>query len=103
MSDSPIYEKIIFENEEKGFQLRLVVSEFREVEYLHLRKYFLSYEGIWTPSSEGASMPLSIRNIFNLIDGLVDICAEAESHEVFNEYFKHKLNGQDYRIPDEML
>lgn len=93
MSDSPLYQKIIFENEEKGFQLRLVISEFRDVEYLHLRKYFLSYEGIWTPSSEGASMPLSIQNIFNLIDGLVEICSEAESNDVFNEYFKKKLNG----------
>lgn len=102
MSD-PIYEKILLENEEKAFQIRLVVSEFKEVEYLHLRKYFLSYEGIWTPSSEGVSMPLSIRNVFNLLDGLVDICAEAESSDVFNDYFKKKLNGQDYRIPDEML
>ena len=103
MSDEPIHEKIILENEEKGYQLRLVVSEFRNTEYLHIRKYFLSYEGIWTPSSEGASMPLSIRNIFNLIDGLVDICSQAESNDIFNDYFKKKLNGQDYRIPDEML
>lgn len=102
MSD-PIYEKVLLENEEKAFQIRLVVSEFKEVEYLHLRKYFLSYEGIWTPSSEGVSMPLSIRNVFNLLDGLVDICAKAESSDVFNDYFKTKLNGQDYRIPDEML
>lgn len=102
MSD-PMYEKVILENEEKGFQLRLVVSEFRDVEYLHLRKYFLSYEGLWTPSSEGASMPMTIRNVFNLIDGLVDICAAAESNDIFNEYFKKKLNGQDYRIPDEVL
>ena len=102
MSD-PIYERIILENEEKAFQLRLVVSEFKEVEYLHIRKYFLSYEGLWTPSSEGASMALSIRSVFNLLDGLVDICAAAESSDVFNDYFKKKLNGQDYRIPDEVL
>jgi len=102
MSD-PIYEKVLLENEEKAFQIRLVVSEFKEVEYLHLRKYFLSYEGIWTPSSEGVSLPLSIRNVFNLLDGLVDICASAESNDIFNEYFKKKLNGQDYRIPDEVF
>ena len=44
-----LYEKLIFENEEKGFQYKLTVSEFREVQYLHVRKYFLSYEGEYVP------------------------------------------------------
>ena len=37
------YEKTIYENLEKGYQLRLVVNEFRGVQYLHIRKYFLTY------------------------------------------------------------
>lgn len=100
---SDIYEKVIFENEEKGFQYRLTVSEFKNVEYIHLRKYFLSYEGDFLPSSEGASFPLTLRNVFSLLDGLIEICSKAESDTLINEYFKSKLNGQDYRIPDEVL
>ena len=41
--DTPVlYERLIEENMEKGFQVKLVVNEFRDVIYIHLRKYFLS-------------------------------------------------------------
>lgn len=90
-----MYEKVILENEEKGFQLRLVVSEFRDIEYLHIRKYFLSYEGEYMPSSEGISMPLSISNVYALLDGLIDICAKAETEDVFKEYYDKWIKLQN--------
>jgi len=92
MSDSEVlYEKIVHENMEKAFQLRAVVNVFREVEYLHIRKYFLSFEGEWTPSKEGVSMPMSIPNVFNLLDALVEICAKAEGVDTIQTHFKDKL------------
>lgn len=87
----PLYEKVIFENPDKNFQYRLTVSDFRDVQYIHLRKYFQSYEGDWVPSSEGASMPASIPNIFTLLDGLIDICSKEESADVINKYFGDKI------------
>ena len=35
----PVYERIIHYNEDKEIQVRLTVSTFRGIEYLHLRKY----------------------------------------------------------------
>lgn len=87
-----LYEKLIFENEEKGFQYKLTVSEFREVQYLHVRKYFLSYEGEYVPTKEGASIPATIQNIFALLDGLIEICASEESVDVITEYFGNKIS-----------
>jgi hypothetical protein len=92
MSDDPLYEKIISENLDKGSQLRLVVSEFRDQQYLHLRKYFLSYEGEWVPTKEGASMPATIQSIYSLLDGLVEICSNEESIDAINNHFSEKLN-----------
>ena len=43
--EDDIYEKIILEQERKEIQWRLVVSKFRDIEYLHLRKYYLDFEG----------------------------------------------------------
>jgi hypothetical protein len=71
---------------EKGFQIRLVVNEFREVIYFQLRKYFLTYEGEWQASKEGISIPASIENIYGLLDGLVDICSNAEGEEIVKHY-----------------
>ena len=82
MDDNIHYNKLIEENMEKGFQVKLVVNEFRDVIYVHLRKYFLSYEGEWVPSREGISIPASIENIHSLLYGLFDICAQAEGKEV---------------------
>ena len=87
-----LYEKLIFENEEKGFQYKLTVSEFRDVQYLHVRKYFLSYEGEYVPTKEGASIQATIQNIFALLDGLIEICANEESVDVITEYFGNKIS-----------
>lgn len=91
MSDTPIYEKIIAENEEKGTQLRLVLNEFRDVQYLHLRKYYLSYDQGYVPTKEGASMPATIAGIYALLDGLVEICSREESIDSITEHFREKI------------
>lgn len=92
MSNGTLYEKVLSENMEKGSQVRLVVSEFREVQYLHLRKYFLSYEGEWVPTKEGISIPATIQSIYALLDGLIEICAKEESTDSIKEHFKELLN-----------
>lgn len=85
------YQKIIFENEEKGFQYRLTVSEFRDIEYLHIRKYFLSYEGEYVPTKEGASFPASIQNVYALLDGIIELCSKAEGLDSITEHFSQKI------------
>jgi hypothetical protein len=86
-----MYEKIIFENEEKGFQYRLTVSEFKGIEYLHIRKYFLSYEGEYVPTKEGATIPATIQNTFALLDGLIELCSLTEGIDSITEHFSNKI------------
>lgn len=88
-----MYEKLIYENLEKGFQYRLTVSEFREIEYLHIRKYFLSYEGDWVPTKEGASIPASIQNVYQLLDGLLEICSKAEGVDSIVQHLSEKISN----------
>ena len=86
MDDNIHYNKLIEENMDKGFQVRLVVNEFREIEYIQLRKYFLTYEGDWQASREGISIPASTENIYSLLDGLLDICSRAEGEDIIRHY-----------------
>ncbi len=86
MDDNILYSKVISENMEKGFQVRLVVNDFKDVTYFQLRKYFLTYEGDWQASKEGVSIPAELENIYNVLDGLLDICAQAEGTEVIEHY-----------------
>jgi hypothetical protein len=88
------YEKLIEENMDKGFQVRLVVNDFRETTYIQLRKYFLSYEGEWVPSREGVSIPASLENMRAIIDGMLDICAKAEGEEIIQHYYQ-KIKGTE--------
>jgi hypothetical protein len=93
LADSEVlYEKVIHENEAKAFQLRLVLNEFRGVEYLHLRKYFLSFEDGYVPTREGASMEASIHNIYSLLDGLLELVASAEGIDGIEEHFSSKIS-----------
>lgn len=91
--DSEIeYEKTIYENLEKGYQLRLVVNEFRGIQYLHIRKYFLTYEGDFMPSKEGISMAASLQNIFSLLDGMIEISSKSESLDSIATHFESKIS-----------
>jgi hypothetical protein len=92
MESEVLFEKIIHENEAKAFQLRLVLNEFRGVEYLHLRKYFLSFEDGYVPTKEGASMEASIHNIYSLLDGLLELVASAEGIDGIEEHFSSKIS-----------
>ena len=87
MDSNILYERLIEENLEKGFQIKLVVNDFRDVTYIQLRKYFLTYEGDWQASREGVSIPASIQNIHSLLYGLLDICAKAEGEEVIKFFY----------------
>lgn len=86
MSDNLHYEKTIYENIEKFYQLKLTVSEFRDKYYVNIRKYFQSYEGDFVPSREGVSMEASMENIYALLDGLFDIVSQGEASEIIAHY-----------------
>lgn len=88
MDSNILYERLIEENIDKGFQVRLVINDFRETTYIQLRKYFLTYEGDWQASREGISIPASIENIHSLLYGLLDICAKAEGEEVIKHFYE---------------
>lgn len=82
------YEKLIYENTDKFYQLWLTVSEFREKYYFNLRRYFQSYEGEFIPSKEGVSMEMSFDNIESLLDGIFDILSQAEGRDIIEKYAK---------------
>ena len=87
MSDQIHYEKLIYENPDKFYQLRLTVSEFRDKYYVNVRKYFQNYEGEFVPSKEGISMEASINNISSLLEGLLDIVSREEGRQLITELY----------------
>lgn len=91
MDSDILYERLIEENIEKGFQIKLVINNFKNVTYIQLRKYFLTYEGDWQPSKEGISIPASIENIYSLLYGLLDICSKAEGEQVIKHFYDQIL------------
>ena len=99
MDENIQFSKIIDENMEKGFQIRLAVNDFRDITYIQLRKFFLSYEGDFVPSREGVSIPASTENIYALLDGLLDICSRAEGEEIIKKYYDKFFDTKGERIP----
>ena len=87
-----LYEKVIYNNEAKFYELRLTVSEFRGIQYVNVRKYFLSYEGDYIPSKEGISMEASMTNVHSLLEGLIELCSKEESKDLINKYFGERIS-----------
>ncbi len=86
MTSELLYEKLIYDNEAKFYRLYLTVSLFREVYYVNIRKYFLSYEGEYIHSKEGITMECSVHNVQELIKGLLEIAALSEADEFVQEF-----------------
>ena len=86
-----VYEKIILEQEDKEIQYRLVVSTFRDVEYVHIRKYYLDFEGEYKPMKEGVCIPFELNSLSNLFEGLVELLSLSESKSIIQEHFKDLL------------
>ena len=93
-----VYEKIVSENDEGTEQVRLTVNEFRGTEYLHLRKYYLDFEGDFKPSKDGVALRLDFENSKSLFEGLVEILSLAEAKGILESHFKDILDkiGEPY-------
>ncbi len=86
------YERVIHYDEVKQLQVRLTVSDFRGIEYLSLRKYYLDfYTEEWMPSKEGVTIPIDFHNSKELFAGLVEILSLAEAKDVIKEEFSDLL------------
>jgi hypothetical protein len=91
--EDDVFEKIILEQEHKEIQWRLVVSRFREIEYLHLRKYYLDFEGEYQPTKEGACIPFEINSLSNLFEALIQLLSKAESKDAIKTHFNELLEN----------
>ena len=91
MTDKPpLYTKII--NETENNQWRITISEFRGIEYLNIRKYFLSFDEEWIPLKEGVNMELTFDNMQSLLISVLEILSLAESKELLETHFKEALD-----------
>jgi hypothetical protein len=80
--------KVICDKGDK--QLRLAVSEFRDVLYISLRWWNLSFdEETYYPTKEGVTMPYTLDTVSRLWDNLVDLLSDAE---VLDKLVEHGVN-----------
>ena len=82
------FSRIVHVSEDGDYQVRLTVNTFRGKEYLHLRKYYMSFEEDWLPTKDGIAMPLDLDNSYQLFTGLVEILSLAESRDRVLEHFQ---------------
>lgn len=85
--DEDIYTAVISQNDDRGEQYRIQIKHFRDKEWLHIRKYYLSFDGEWLPTKDGVSLPMEISTSLNLFKALVEIASLSESKEVLSLYF----------------
>lgn len=95
MTDEALYSKVIHEDEEKGIQLRLTLSSFKGIEYLHFRKYYLSYDEGYLPTKDGIGIPASLQSIFSILDGLLQISSKKEFSELIKSHFLQEVSNEE--------
>ena len=82
----PILSEVITEDLEKFEQIRLVLQEFRGSQYLHLRKYYLDFDGEWMPTKTGVCFVVDLTSVLSLFEGLVKMLADSEILHVLLEH-----------------
>ena len=88
-----VYEHVIHYDEEKETQIRVVVSTFRGIEYLHLRKYYMDFDEEWKPTPDGIAMPIDFSNTRELFRALTEILSLAESKQIIEENFEDLIKS----------
>jgi hypothetical protein len=84
-----MYERLIYETDDH--QIRMTVNVFKDIEYLHIRKYYMDFDGNWVPGKDGMSMPLDLMNIKELFIGCLEILSLAESKQAIIDTFSELL------------
>ena len=87
------YSRVIHYDQVREQQVRLTINTFRDIEYIHLRKYYLDFNEEWKPTPEGVAMPLDFNNSRELFVGLTEILSLAESKEIIEEQFQDLINN----------
>lgn len=70
--------EVFFENEDKGFQYRLTVSEFRGKFYLGIRRWVVDINDDWCPTREGFTIPYNLSTTSSLFSAFTTILSKAE-------------------------
>lgn len=81
-----ILTEIISESEDGFEQIRLTVNEFRNEQYLHLRRYYFDFDETWQPTNKGIAIPMTISNIANLFNGLTKMLAHSDVLHIILEH-----------------
>ncbi len=88
-----VYEHVIHYDEEKQTQIRVVVSTFHGIEYLHIRKYYMDFDEEWKPTPDGIAMPIDFNNTRELFRALTEILSLAESKQIIEENFRDLIKS----------
>lgn len=86
-----MYERIIYETD--TYQWRVTVNVFRDIEYLHIRKYIMDFDETWIPIKEGVSFPIDLDNVRELFVALLEILSLGESKQAIVEHFSELLEN----------
>lgn len=62
-------------------QIRITTNTFRDVEYLHIRNYYMDFDESWCPG-KGIAIPISISNIQRILEALKEIISEKEYNDI---------------------
>jgi hypothetical protein len=73
-----LVESVILENDTKDIQYRFTISEFRGVHYISIREWYLDFEGEYSPSKNGVTLPYSLHTTTRLYKALTGILSDAE-------------------------
>jgi len=69
---------VLFERPDKGLQYRLSITEFRGVKYFGVREWYADYEGKFSASQNGFTMPYEMSVCSSLLSALVSLLSKAE-------------------------
>lgn len=98
-----IMSEILSENEDGTEQIRMTVNEFREVQYLHIRKYYLDFDESWQPTPKGIAIPITITSIVNMFNALAKLLAKSDVLHIILENCSDPIKELVYEALSESI
>lgn len=83
---------VLFERPDKGLQYRLSITEFRGTHYFSIREWYADYEGKFSASTNGVTIPYELAVCSSLLSSLLALLSKAEvTAQVIQELDSLKL------------
>jgi len=89
-------EKLIFSKEIDDQLLKIEVTKFKDIDYIHFRWWYKTFDEEYLPSDKGISIPMNLESIKVIMQELSTLMSIKDIENLLHERKNTKIPGESF-------